>query len=273
MRTASVVLLAAGLILAYLGIRWLPSDRKDASANQPVHKLTVAAAADLKFALDDVITAFEQRHPDVRVEATYGSSGNFYAQLQNKAPFDLFLSADVDYPRRLIDQGLALRESEFVYAIGHVVVWVPRASPLDLESRGVQALLDPSVRKIALANPRFAPYGRAAEAALKSLQVYDRVKDRLIYGDNVAQAAQFVQAGAADAGLIGLSQALSPALREHGRYWELPVESYPRLEQGGVILAWVKDREPAERFRAFVRGEEGKAILRRHGFSLPDNGK
>ncbi len=187
----------------------------------PVSILSVAAAADLRFVLDDIALEFQGKHPDIQVRVTYGSSGNFFAQLTNNAPFDLFLSADTDYPRRLIEQGLAARASAFVYAVGHLVVWVPRDSSLDIEKLGVQALLDPSARKIAIANPRHAPYGRAAEAALRTAGVYDRVRERLVYGDNVAQTAQFVQTGSADVGLIALSLALTPTMRASGRYWLL----------------------------------------------------
>ncbi len=235
----------------------------------PVSILSVAAAADLRFVLDDIALEFQGKHPDIQVRVTYGSSGNFFAQLTNNAPFDLFLSADTDYPRRLIEQGLAARASAFVYAVGHLVVWVPRDSSLDIEKLGVQALLDPSARKIAIANPRHAPYGRAAEAALRTAGVYDRVRERLVYGDNVAQTAQFVQTGSADVGLIALSLALTPTMRASGRYWEIPVDSYPRLEQGGVILSWAKNPQAAEALRDFVVGEQGKTILRRYGFFLP----
>ncbi len=233
-------------------------------------EVRVAAAADLKFALDDLLTEFQRQHSDIRVVVTYGASGNFYAQLCNKAPFDVFFSADVEYPRRLIDKGLAAREDEFLYAVGHLVVWVPNASPLELDRLGIRALLDPRVRKIAIANPRHAPYGRAAEAALKSLGVYEQIKAKIVNGENVAQAAQFVETGSADAGVIALSLALSPALRERGRRWEVPVDAYPRLEQGGVILSWARDRQAAEALRVFVSGPGGKAVLKRFGFFLPE---
>ena len=126
----------------------------------------VAAAADLKFAMDEIVEAFRREHPAIDVQVTYGSSGNFYAQLSNRAPFDIFFSADVDYPRRHIREGVALGDSEFLYGVGRLVVWVPRASPIEVEKLGMQALLSPSVRRIAIANPRHAPYGRAAEAAI-----------------------------------------------------------------------------------------------------------
>jgi molybdate transport system substrate-binding protein len=233
------------------------------------HEVRVAAAADLRFALDELLAEFRRARPDINVEATYGSSGNFFAQIQNGAPFDLFLSADTDYPRQLVAKGLAPQGSEFVYAVGHIVVWVRRASALDVEKLGAKPLLDPSVRKVAIANPRYAPYGRAAEAALKSLGLYDKVKDRLVLGDNVAQTAQFVETGAADIGIIGLAQALAPALREQGRFWKVPADAYPRMDQAGVILARARDVPAAEAVREFVLSGQGKEVLKRYGFSVP----
>jgi len=228
----------------------------------------VAAAADLRFTMGEIVEAFRRQHPAVHVLVTHGSSGNFYAQLSNRAPFDIFFSADVDYPRRLIRQGLALADSEFVYGVGRLVLWVPRTSPIEIEKLGMQALLSPSVRRIAIANPRHAPYGRAAEAAMKSLGVYDQVKGRFVLGDSVMQTAQFVDSGGAEVAMISHSLALAPPLRDKGRFWEVPLDAYPRREQGGVILSWAQDRAAAEALRDFVLSEGGTAILRRHGFRI-----
>jgi molybdate transport system substrate-binding protein len=215
------------------------------------------------------VVEFEKEHPDIKVSVTYGSSGNLYAQLSNKAPFDLFLSADIDYPRKLIEAGLAAKESEFQYAVGHLVVWVPNDSPLDLEALGIRAVVDPFVKKLAIANPRHAPYGRAAEAALKKLGVYDEVEDRLVLGENIAQTAQFVETGAADVGLIALSLALAPALCDKGRYWPVPLDAYPPLEQGGAIMAWAKDQAATQALRDFLMSRQGRTVLKRFGFLLP----
>src|SRR5262249_26370649 len=212
-------------------------------------RVGVAAGGALGFPREDIVEAFRRERPAVEVAVTYGSSGNFYAQLSSRAPFDIFFSADVDYPRRLVRQGLALADSEFLYGIGRLVVWVPRTSPIDVERLGMQALLSPSVRTIAIANPRHAPYGRAAEAAMKSLGVYDQVRDRLVLGDSVMQTAQFADSGAAEVAIISYSLALAPPLRDKGRFWEVPLEAYPRREQGGVILSWAQDRAAAEAFR------------------------
>jgi molybdate transport system substrate-binding protein len=264
-QAASWIALLPALVL--VGILGCSSVHKESAAEARA-SVSVAAAADLRFAMDELVAAFREKHPAIDVRVTYGASGSFFAQLMNRAPFDLFFSADMDYPHHLIEQGLALPDSVFVYAVGHLVLWVPRDSSLDVEKLGMQILLDPSVRKIAIANPRHAPYGRAAEAALKSAGLYNQVQERLVYGENVTQAAQFVQSGSADVGLISLSLATAPALRSSGRYREIPQDAYPRMEQGGVILSWATDRRAAEALRAFVVGEQGKIILRRYGFSV-----
>jgi len=235
----------------------------------PPGELRVAAAADLKFAMNALIPAFERAHREIKVTPTFGSSGNFFAQISNGAPFDLFLSADIDFPRRLIEEGKGIKDSEFLYAVGHLVLWVRQESPLDPEKNGIAALSAEGVNKISIANPAHAPYGRAAVAALKSLGVYDAVESRLVLGDNVAQAAQFVESGAADVGVFALSLALAPELREVGKYWEVPLDSHPPLEQGGVILTGAEGEAAANAFRTFLLSDEGRTILREFGFLLP----
>jgi len=241
-----------------------------AGANLRAAELTVAAASDLKFALDELVTEFHTNQPAIRVKVTYGSSGNFFAQLQNKAPFDLYFSADVAYPRKLAEAGLALDTNVFLYAVGRIVVWSPKQSPLNVEQLGIQSLLAPSVKKIAIANPRHAPYGVAAVAAMKSLKVYERAEPNLVYGENIAQTAQFVQSGAADIGIIALSLAIAPQMCDSGRYWEIPLDAYPKMEQGGIILNSTKNAKATRAFRDFVLGEHGRAVLKRYGFFLPE---
>jgi molybdate transport system substrate-binding protein len=232
-------------------------------------EVRVAAAADLRFAFDDLAAAFEKQSPGIKVSPTYGASGNFFAQLSHEGPFDLFLSADVEYPRKLVEQGKALEGSDFLYAVGHLVVWVPAASAINVKKLGMRALLDPAAKKVAIANPKHAPYGRAAVAAMKHFGIFDEVKGRLVPGENIAQAAQFVESGAADVGVIALSLALAPAMRDRGRFWQVPTDAFPTLEQGGVILNWARDPEAAWALRDFLRGTEGRAILSRYGFILP----
>ena len=226
-------------------------------APKPVQKLTIAAAADLNFALEEVAQSFRAGHPSVDLQIAYGSSGNFYTQIRNQAPFDIFLSADIDYARRLA----ASPNSVFTYAIGHIVVWVPASSPLDPAT----ALRAPGLRRLAIANPEHAPYGRAAEAALRAVGLYDTLKPKLVLGENIAQTFQFVQSGAADAGVVALSLALAPKVRGVGRYWEVPESLYPKLEQGGIIL---HDSALARDFRDLLLSPAGRQILNRYGFAL-----
>ncbi|MBK8595238.1 MAG: molybdate ABC transporter substrate-binding protein [Holophagales bacterium] len=231
-------------------------------------EVRVAAAADLEFALDAVFAATAASTGGIRPAVTYGSSGSFYAQIENGAPYDLFLSADADYPRRLAAKGLADGEP-FLYAVGRIALWVPASSKVDIEGLGLRALLEPSILKIAIANPRHAPYGRAAEAAMKSLGVYDGVKEKLVLGENVAQAAQFVESGAAEAGVIALSLALAPRMRSAGRHVELPTGSYPRMDQGGLVLKGARDPAAARTLRDALLGPRGRELLKEHGFTLP----
>jgi molybdate transport system substrate-binding protein len=226
------------------------------------HALSVAAAADLNFALEEVKGEFRKIHPHTELQIAYGSSGNFYAQIRNQAPFDLFLSADVEYPRKLVQEGLAAADSVFVYGVGRIVVWVPAQSPLD----PADLWQSPALHHFAIANPAHAPYGRAAELAMRSLGVYDSVAGKLVLGENIAQTMQFVQSGAADAGIVALSLAIAPTVRGQGRYWEVPLDKYPRIEQGGVIL---KDSPEAREFREWLLAPGGRAILKRYGFFLP----
>ena len=246
------------------GSRPSSGDRGAPPAGLP---LQVAAAADLEPALDEIVAGFRTAHPGPDIRVSYGSSGSFFAQISQGAPFDLFLSADIKYPRRLEASKLARSGSKFSYAAGRLVLWVPRESPLEVERLGLDALRDPRARHIALANPAHAPYGRAAEAALRALGLYDDVRDRLVYGENVSQATQFVQSGSADAGLIALSAALSPRLAGRGRYWLVPESAYPRIVQTGVILTRCPDEARAWSFREWMRGPEARGVLVRYGFT------
>lgn len=229
----------------------------------------VAAAADLRFALNELTAAFKSAHPNVDVTVSYGSSGSFFAQLLNRAPFDVFLSADLNYPRQLADRGLILPGTEFTYGIGRVVLWTLASSPIDVTHAGMNALTDPRVRHVAIANPEHAPYGRAAESALRSAGVYERVAPKLVFGENVSQALQFVQSGSAEVGIIALSLAVSPAVENAGRFLEIPLDSYPPIEQGGAILSWASNAEAARLFRSFMLSGDARGVLRRYGFFPP----
>ncbi len=240
-----------------------------ARAADPAQPLRVAAAADLKFALEEVVSSYRKERPDASVNLVFGSSGRFYAQLVNGAPFDVYLSADVAYPRRLIDEGIALPGSEFPYAVGRIVLWVPKESPMAVEKDGMKVLQSGGVKRLAIANPQHAPYGKAAEAALKKYGLYEQVRERLVLGENAAQAAQFAQTRSVDAAILPLSLAAAPALATDGRYWLIPLEAHPKLEQVGVRIKASASPDEAKHFAGFLAGPAGRAILKRYGFILP----
>jgi len=227
-------------------------------------EITVAAASDLQFAMPELVRSFELQ-TKARVKVSYGSSGNFFSQIQNGAPFDVYFSADISYPQKLEAAGLTEPGTLRKYATGRLVIWVRNESRLDL-SKGLRVLYDPSVKKIAIANPAHAPYGRAAVAALQSEKLYDNVASRLVFGENISQTAQFVETGNADAGLIALSLAIAPAMKAKGRYVEVPSSAYPAVEQACVVLKSSRRKDLARQLLEYVTGIEGKKILARFGF-------
>jgi len=231
-------------------------------------ELTVAAAADLSLALQPIAAKF-QRQTGNSVRLSFGSSGDFFNQIQNGAPYDVFLSADLGYPEKVIKLGFADSGSLRTYAVGRLVLWVPRGSQLDIDHEGMKALLDPSVHKIAIANPQHAPYGRAAVAALQHFQLYEKVAKRLVLGENVGQAAQFAESGNAQVGIIALAHALAPSVRPLGRYALVPTDSYPPLRQGAVIISRSKNKALAGEFLKYLAGPESEAIFRQFGFEAP----
>jgi molybdate transport system substrate-binding protein len=234
------------------------------AANQEIR---VAAAADLQFAMQDLAAQFEE-NTGTKVDVSYGSSGNFFAQLQNGAPFDLFFSADIEYPEKLEAAGFAEPDTLYEYAVGQIAIWMPADAKVDLIRMGWNALLDPSVQKIAIANPEHAPYGRTAVAALQKAGLYEKVKSKLVYGENISQAAQFAQSGNAQAGIVAMSLALSPGMKS-GKRWEIPANMHPRIEQAAILLKGGQNRDGARAFLEFVRTPAGHATLAKYGFTFP----
>jgi len=232
-------------------------------------EITVAAAADMSAVLPEIVSAYSKKTGQ-NVKLSFGASGNLTNQIRNGAPFDVFFSADESFPQQLIDEGLAYGGTLYRYAVGRLVLWVPNDSPLDLQKLGIQALLDTSVKKIAIANPTTAPYGRAAAGALRRFGIYDQVSSKFVVGENISQAAQFVESGNAQAGLIALSHALAPAMKSKGRYWAVPLDAYPTLNQAAVVLSKSKQQSSANAFLEFVRGPETTSLLKNYGFSLPE---
>ena len=229
--------------------------------------LTVAAASDLQSALPVIASQFEKETGE-RVRLTFGSSGNFFAQIQNGAPFDVFFSADIDYPRRLEASGHAERGSLYEYATGHLVLWTRRDSGIEL-GHGLTVLADARVRRIAIANPEHAPYGRAAIAAIRHEGLYERVREKFVRGENISQAAQFADSGSADVGLLALSLALAPALKSSGIYTEIPQAWHPPIEQGAIVLASSRQKVLARKFLDYLKKPDAVRILQSYGFAVP----
>jgi molybdate transport system substrate-binding protein len=229
-------------------------------------EITIAAAADLQFAMADISARF-QKETGKTVKVIYGSSGNFFQQLQNGAPFDMFFSANLDYPKKLEAAGLTEPGSYHEYARGKIVLWVLNDSKIDLNS-GLKALLDPSVKKIAIANPLHAPYGQAAVSAIKKEGIYENVKDKFVLGENISQTAALIVSGSADIGVVALSLASSPNMKDKGRYAEIPSDKYPPIDQAVVILKSSKNKEVAQQFLAYVQRPAIANLLKEYGLDV-----
>lgn len=195
--------------------------------------LRVAAAADLQPVLPGMLSQYEKAS-GLKIEASYQSSATLATQIQNGAPFDLFLSADFSFPEKLIAAGMGDSAQPVLYAKGALVLWARKDS--NIGTPRLDSLKDPSVRRIAIANPDHAPYGRAAKAALTHLGLFDSLQSKLVIAENIAQTAQFVDSGNADLGLISLTSALSDRLRTSGNYVEIPRDDYPPILQGAVVM-------------------------------------
>lgn len=237
------------------------------SSSLHAQEVTVAAAADLHFAMDEIAARF-QAETGILLHPIYGSSGNFYQQIQSGAPIDIFLSANVEYPKKLEAAGLTVPGTYYEYARGKIVLAVAADSPLDI-SQGLKGLLNHAVKRIAVANPSHAPYGMAAVSALKTEHIYDQVAGKLVIGENISQTASFVLSRAADVGIIALSLVKSPESAAKLRVEEIPASDYPPIQQACVVLRSSKNQKAAEEFEAYLKGEEAVRILRQYGFEVP----
>jgi molybdate transport system substrate-binding protein len=227
--------------------------------------VTIAAAADLRFVMDELTNEFKKSNPDIKVEVIYGSSGNLYQQIVNQAPFNIFFSADISYPEKLDSLNLTASKPK-LYAIGHLVIW---SATLDV-SKGIELLNDPDVEKISIANPRVAPYGKRAMECLYYYKMDKKVKDKIVEGENVSQAAQFVLTGNAEVGLIALSLALSPEMKSKGKYFSIDEKSYSELEQAYVIIKNSETNKYVLRFTQFIETEQSRKLFGKYGFKLPN---
>ncbi len=250
----ALALLAVAVTASALGVRSAPS--VTASSGD---EILVAGASDLQFAFEELGEAFTEATGD-DVTFTFGSSGQLATQIVNGAPFHLFASANVGFVDEVIASGEGVASTKQTYAFGRIVVWSPKKRYGSLE-----ALLDPKIRFIAIANPEHAPYGVAAQQALEDAGIYERVKSKLVYGENIADTLRLVKSGNADVGIV----ALSLAIVSGGRFWEIPPSRYEPLEQALVVTSTGQRGVVAQRFASFVMSEAGRRVMRRYGFFLP----
>jgi len=245
----------------------LPHETADGGPSQAKASLSIGAAANLLYALDALDAAFEKENPGVALTTATGASGSLVAQIRNGAPFDLFLSADLDYPRRLAQSGDAVSASLTPFAFGRLVLWTTKPG-LDLPSVAA-AVRNPNVRKLAIANPETAPYGRAAREALGKLGLSEDAGPKLVLGENISQTAQFVETGNADAGFVAMSLVTSPKLMNRGRWIEVPATCYTLIAQGAILTRRGAANPAARDYLAFLGSPEARKILERYGYGVP----
>ncbi len=227
--------------------------------------LTIAAAANLKEVMQALVADFRKTHADAKVDVVLGSSGKFAQQIAHGAPYDLFFSADLDYPQRLVTEQLTASEVR-TYARGRLVLW---SATCDARRLTLEELADPAIRRIAIANPKLAPYGARAREALERAGVWEKVQGKLVFGENVSQTAQFADSGGADVAVIPLSLALSPALKQRGGYAAIPESQHAPLHQGFVILRRAAGNPLAADFADYVVSAPARAIFTAHGYLAP----
>ncbi len=245
-------------ITAIMGISLLSNGAKAAQIN-------IAAASDLKFAMDDIISQFNQANPGDKVLVSYGSSGTFNTQIQQGAPFDIFFSADISFPQALLKAGLASSDVK-PYAVGRIVLW---SATQDATKLTLASLIAPDITCIALANPKHAPYGKRAEEALRAAGLWEKLQPKFVYGENIAQTAQFVATGSCQVGIIALSLAVNPQLANKGGYWLIPNQLHSPLEQGFVITKKAAGNPLAKRFADYINSQLARGLMTQYGFVLP----
>ena len=232
-------------------------------------QLRVAAAADLQFVFEDVSAGF-QNETGHAVELTFGSSGNFFSQIQNAAPLDPFFSADSDYPAKLQAAGIVDRAALSRCATARIVLWTRRESAIDVQQR-LKIRTDSRVPRISFANPDHAPYGRAAVTALQHEKIYDQVRNEFVLGEHISQAAQFVESGNADIGILALSLAVAPSLKAERTYYEIPAYSSPAIDQAVVILKSSKHKDIAQQFLTFLKRPDIAELMRSNVLKAPES--
>ncbi len=231
--------------------------------------LAIVAAASMRPALDEAKAAYEKAHPGIRLQISYGASGSLTAQIQQGAPVDVFLSADLAFPEKLVQGGLAMADGVVPYAKGLLVLWVRKDSGADPAKLGLKALTDPAIKRIAIANPKLAPYGLAAETALQKAGLHETVLPKIVQAENINQAAQYLVTGATEAGFIALSLMDNATLKETGWTWLVPKDLYAPIIQGAVVLKRTQLPVEAKQYLDYLVGAEGFKLLQRYGFEKP----
>jgi len=255
------------LLVLALALTPVDSRAKDA--------VSVAAAANLVFVIEDLNAAFRAEEPDTHLTVATGASGNLVAQITHGAPFDVFLSADTDYPQALIAAGVADAASFKIFAIGQLVLWTTHpvlladAADADPATRIAALVRSPVVRKLAIAHSDTAPYGRAATQALATLGLWEAAHPKLVVGESISQTAQFVETGNADAGFVALSLVLSPKLKDRGAWLEVPAAWHEPLAHGAVLTSRGAKNPAAARYLAFLGSERARKIFQRYGYDVP----
>lgn len=233
-------------------------------------EIKVAAASSMKLVFEEIAKEFHDENPGIKVKLSFGSSGNFFSQIVHGAPYDVFFSADTNYPRQLVKEGKSLGDTPVaLYAIGRIVLWVPDSVGLNVKKEKSATLLNSKIIKIAIANPKHAPYGRAAIEWMNKTGIYSQVKSRFVLGENISQATQFVHTQAAQAGIIARSLVANPEMKSTGSFWEIPTDEHSPIEQGFIILKGTQNPLVAGSFAEFVTGPKGSRILKKYGFNIP----
>jgi len=228
-------------------------------------QITVAAAANVQFTLDELKAEFT-KETGIDVQTVIGSSGKLTSQIENGAPFDVFMSADVDYPKRLYKDGVTLAEPK-IYAYGYLVLWTLKDSDL---SKGIAGLSDSSIKRIAIASPKAAPYGRQAVNAMKYNHLYPGITSKLVYGESISQVNQFITTQAADIGFTAKSVVLASNMKDKGKWVEVDPKAYKPIAQAVVILKYAKHNEQAaQKFYDFLFSAQAQGIFKKYGYTLP----
>jgi len=233
--------------------------------NIQAQQVNVAAAANLRYVLEEIKIAYTKQHPKAKVNLTFGSSGTLVQQVLNGASFDFFMAADNEFPVKLKDKGITIGPVT-TYAYGKLAIY---STTLDVEHKGLDALLDPSVKKIAIANPETAPYGERSVELLTKKGIYDELKPKIVIGDNISQAAQYAFTGNAEIGFIALSLALGPDMEGKGSCYIIPREFYPPVEQACILIKTTVLNTEAVKFRKYILSADTRPIWEKYGYDVP----